>query len=128
MFVYNIWLCWEYHVHSSLWIGNGYFQSSLVVPYYLPIPRLSEHPIRKYYSQGWQPTLWVGISVAQWVLSVAYPGVFWLPETPPPWPIYIFNQGVVTILAPTFTSHLKLRVLENPPLIPTLHTPLTMIK
>ena len=41
--------------------------------------------------------------------AVAYPGFFFgCPETPPPPPPghdYFFNQGVDTILAPTFTSH-----------------------
>ena len=48
---------------------------------------------------------------------------FWLPGNPPSQ--YFFNQGVDTIQAPTFNSHLNLRVLENPPpLRPTLDTPL----
>ena len=52
-------------------------------------------------------------------------GFFWLPGDPPPDQDFCLNQADDTILAPTFTSHLNLRVLEPPsPLRPTLDTPL----
>ena len=53
--------------------------------------------------------------------AVAYPGFFLVAKKTPT--KIFFNQGVDTILAPTFTSHLHLRVLETP-LRPTLDTPL----
>ena len=42
-------------------------------------------------------------------------GGFWLPGNPPPPAIILFNQGVTPLLAPTFTSHLDLRLLETSP-------------
>ena len=57
--------------------------------------------------------------VYQWRIQ----GFFGCPETPPPPAKFFFNQAVDAILAPTFTSHLNLRVLETP-LGPTLDTPL----
>ena len=53
---------------------------------------------------------------------MAYPG-FFLVARKPPSQDFCLNQGVDTMLAPTFTSHLNLRVLETP-LTPTLDTPL----
>ena len=47
-------------------------------------------------------------------ISVAYPGGFsGCPETPQPTMIF-FIQGVTSLLAPTLTSHLHLRLLETP--------------
>ena len=37
------------------------------------------------------------------------------PETPPPGRDFFLKQGFDTILEPTFTSHLNLRVLDPPP-------------
>ena len=73
---------------------------------------------------------WLGANntvqrVKSWTVGgrVAYPGFFsGCPEPPPPVMIF-FNQGVTPLLAPTFTSHLNLRLLE-PPLRPTLDTSL----
>ena len=41
--------------------------------------------------------------------------VFFLVARNPPGQYFFLNQGVDTILAPTFTSHLNLRILETPP-------------
>ena len=50
-------------------------------------------------------------------------GVFWFPETPPGH--FCLNRGWDPLLAPTFTSHLHLRLLETP-LRPALDTPLNI--
>ena len=48
------------------------------------------------------------------VCAVAYPGWFCgCPETPPPPGHDFFNQAVTPLLAPTFTSHLNLPLLEK---------------
>ena len=60
-------------------------------------------------------------------ITVAYPGGFLgCPETPLP-AMICFKSGVTPLLAPTFTSHLNFRLLETPPLIPTLDTPLDKV-
>ena len=60
--------------------------------------------------------------VTQWRIQ----GGFGLPGNPPsPGHDLFFKSGGVTpLLAPTFTSHLNLRLLEPLPLRPTLDTPL----
>ena len=59
------------------------------------------------------PKLELSMHSVPLLLAVAYPGGFWLPENALSGHDF-FNQGVTSLLAPTFTSHLDLRLLETP--------------